>query len=350
MHQTIDQTQRRIFSEGNTSISEILQDGIGELEVMEFKEDIVVTLLVMCCLSTMLQLWVCSKAIDQIRKHTSERCMHIFLLNMTTADLLLTGIGYPMEFLQDMYDLGFNYYVNLMMHFILWLGTAVSGLSLVLMNLDKLVYFKFPLSYSKRLTRDRAVCFAVGTWICSVLFVSTAFITHAVECRYNCQTLTMPTGSRYAPFIYLLFTCCVSVVPALSSLCVALYLLRVVSEHRKHIAEERRLCPTAAGMRRENAVLARMRTFYFIFVSTIFTSLTLIPYRTLTIYRTIFQADTEIRFCLPVLISIIAYYSMDLNSVIIYSIFILCRFVYHMFSMHIGSFASEFFLLSIFST
>lgn len=60
---------------------------------------------------------------------------------------IVSGIGYPMEFLQDVYDLGFNYYVNVLMHFLLWLGTAVSGLSLVLLNLDKLVFFKFPLKY-----------------------------------------------------------------------------------------------------------------------------------------------------------------------------------------------------------
>ncbi|VDM43912.1 unnamed protein product [Toxocara canis] len=215
------------------------ENGLSEIEVMEFKEGMVITLLAMCCFSTILQLYVCITAFNQIRRHASERCMHIFLLNMTTADLLLTGIGYPMEFLQDMYDLGFNYYVNVMMHFLLWLGTAVSGLSLVLMNLDKLIYFKFPLNYSKHITRGKAVCFATGTWLSSAVFIYTAFVTHAFECRYNCQTLTTPTGSRYGPLIYLLFTCCVSVFPAVSSLSVAFYLLRIVNAHRKQTAEGR---------------------------------------------------------------------------------------------------------------
>uniref|UniRef100_A0A0M3HZ31 G_PROTEIN_RECEP_F1_2 domain-containing protein n=1 Tax=Ascaris lumbricoides TaxID=6252 RepID=A0A0M3HZ31_ASCLU len=215
----------------------VLQNGLGEVEVMRFKEGMVISLLAMCCCSSILQVYVCTVAISQIRRRASERCMHIFLLNMTAADLLLTGIGYPMEFLQDVYDLGFNYYVNVLMHFLLWLGTAVSGLSLVLLNLDKLVFFKFPLNYSKRITRGKAICLAICTWICSALFIYTAFVTHAFECRYNCQTLTTPTGSRYGPLIYLLFTCCVSVFPAISSLSVALYLLRVVSTHRKQIAE-----------------------------------------------------------------------------------------------------------------
>lgn len=57
------------------------------------------------------------------------------------------AIALPMEFLMDIdtIKLRFPYYINLMMHFLLWLGTSVSGLSLVLLNVDKLIFFKFPL-------------------------------------------------------------------------------------------------------------------------------------------------------------------------------------------------------------
>ncbi|VDN39496.1 unnamed protein product [Gongylonema pulchrum] len=58
-----------------------------------------------------------------------------------------------------------------------------------------------------------------------------------------------------------------------------------------------------------------MRTFYFIFISTIFTVLTLAPYRLVTLYRTFFYNDTEVRTCLGVFISVLTYYTMDLNPV-----------------------------------
>lgn len=69
----------------------VLQNGLGEVEVMRFKEGMVISLLAMCCCSSILQVYVCTVAISQIRRRASERCMHIFLLNMTVADLLLTG-------------------------------------------------------------------------------------------------------------------------------------------------------------------------------------------------------------------------------------------------------------------
>lgn len=73
-------------------------------------------------------------------------------------------------------------------------------------------------------------------------------------------------------------------------------------------------CKNANGGARKNrALLSRMRTFYFIFISTVFTFLTLIPYRVLTIYRIAAYAD--VISCFAVLISIFTYYNMDLNAV-----------------------------------
>lgn len=63
--------------------------------------------------------------------------------------LYISGIALPMEFLIDIdtITLQFPYHINLMMHFLLWLGTSVSGLNLVLLNVDKLIFFKFPLRF-----------------------------------------------------------------------------------------------------------------------------------------------------------------------------------------------------------
>ncbi|MFH4977487.1 hypothetical protein AB6A40_004196 [Gnathostoma spinigerum] len=291
-------------------------EGLGEAELYAIREIIVKVLLIVCPLSTALQVYVLVNAFLKVRRRASDHCIHIFIFNITVADLLLTGFAYPMEFLMDLLSLDFPYWINVGMHFFLWLGTAVSGLSLVLMNIDKLIFFKFPLNYAKRITRSRAEGLAVSTWLASALFIYLGFVTRAFECRYNCQVLATPTGSRYGPLMYLGFTFWVSVFPALSSFTVALYILHIVRSHRKQMHEAEALLVGHGSSRRHRAILSRMRTFYFIFISTIFTVCTLVPYRTLTIYRTLIQSNEEIRSCLAVLVSILFYYLMDLNSIL----------------------------------
>ncbi|VBB30088.1 unnamed protein product [Acanthocheilonema viteae] len=305
-------------SNNNTAIKQCIEsEVVDEVTITNANAIIMHTLLVMCFFSACLQVIVIINALRYIRKHASECYMHIFLLNMTLADLLLTGIALPMEFLIDIdtITLQFPYRINLMMHFLLWLGTSVSGLNLVLLNVDKLIFFKFPLRYSELMTRNRAYLMAFATWFISVIFIYLAFYTRALICRYNCERLTTD-NSRYGPLMYLFFTFFVSAFPALSSFMVALYLLRIVNIHRKQIAEEQKLCIANGICRKNNAMKSGMRTFYFIFISTFFTILTLTPYRLVTLYRTIIDKDTVIRTCSSVFISILTYYAMNLNPIL----------------------------------
>uniref|UniRef100_A0A915PZ02 G-protein coupled receptors family 1 profile domain-containing protein n=1 Tax=Setaria digitata TaxID=48799 RepID=A0A915PZ02_9BILA len=302
----------------NTPIKQCIESrAVDETTITNANAIIMHMLLIMCFLSICLQIIVIINALRYIRRHASECYMHIFLLNMTLADLMLTGIALPMEFLIeiDTIRLHFSYHTNLMMHFLLWLGTSVSGLNLVLLNVEKLIFFKFPLRYSELVTRNRAYLAAFSTWFLSVIFIWLAFHTRALICRYNCERLTTD-NTRYGPLMYLFFTFFVSAFPALSSLMVALYLLRIVSNHRKQIAEEQKLCTVNGICKKNTAMKSGMRTFYYIFISTIFTVLTLTPYRLVTLYRTIIDKDTVIRTCSSVFISVLTYYAMDLNPIL----------------------------------
>ncbi|KAM3727465.1 G-protein coupled receptor [Dirofilaria immitis] len=302
----------------NSTVKQCIEArGIDETTITNANAIIMHVLLIMCFLSVCLQILVIINALRYIRKHVGECYMHIFLLNMTVADLLLTGIALPMEFLIDIdtTTIQFPYHVNLMMHFLLWLGTSVSGLNLVLLNVEKLIFFKFPLRYGELVTRNRAYLMAFATWFFSVIFIYLAFHTRALICRYNCERLTTD-NSRYGTLMYLLFTFFVSAFPALSSFMVALYLLRIVNNHKKQISEEQKLYTANGICRKNNALKSGLRTFYFIFISTIFTILTLIPYRLVTLYRTIIDMDTVIRTCSSVFISILTYYAMDLNPIL----------------------------------
>uniref|UniRef100_A0A1I8ECI4 G_PROTEIN_RECEP_F1_2 domain-containing protein n=1 Tax=Wuchereria bancrofti TaxID=6293 RepID=A0A1I8ECI4_WUCBA len=270
---------------------------VNEITITNANAIIMHVLFVMCFLSVSLQMIVIINALRYIRKHAS--------------------IALPMEFLIDIdtIKLQFPYHINLMMHFLLWLGTSVSGLNLVLLNVEKLIFFKFPLRYSELVTRNRAYLMAFATWFLSVIFIYLAFHTRALICRYNCERLTTD-NNRYGPLMYLFFTFFVSAFPALSSFIVALYLLRIVSIHRKQIAEEQKLYTANGICKKNNAMKSGMRTFYFIFISTFFTILTLTPYRLVTLYRTIIDKDTVIRTCGSVFISVLTYYAMDLNPIL----------------------------------
>lgn len=90
--------------------------------------------------------------------------------------------------------------------------------------------------YSELMTRNRAYLMAFATWLISIIFICLAFHTRALICRYNCERLTTD-NSRYGSLMYLFFTFFVSAFPAFSSFVVALYLLRIVTIHRKQIAE-----------------------------------------------------------------------------------------------------------------
>ena len=71
---------------------------------------------------------------------------------------------------------------------------------------------------------------------------------------------------------------------------------------------------------RQNSIfIARMRTFYFIFMTTVFTAITLLPYRFLNIYRIAYE-DSEQRDCGSLLFYWILNFMVMLNSVSIASI------------------------------
>lgn len=51
-----------------------------------------------------------------------------------------------------------------------WLGLAVSGLSLTLLNVDKLIYFNWPYLYEQKVTKRKAIFLCISVWIVSLGF------------------------------------------------------------------------------------------------------------------------------------------------------------------------------------
>ena len=106
--------------------------------------------------SAALQLHVLSRALGLIRGKTADKCLHVFLFCMTLADFVLTGICYPIDLAQRVAFISeampanatsllpwLPRLVNIaLVHLLTWIALIVSSISLIFMNLDKLVYIK----------------------------------------------------------------------------------------------------------------------------------------------------------------------------------------------------------------
>ncbi|KAK0405884.1 hypothetical protein QR680_018250 [Steinernema hermaphroditum] len=112
--------------------------------------------------------------------------MHLFIINMTLGDLLLTVFCHPNEFLTRKHE--FLRHVDLcaVIHFFNWLGLAVSGLSLTMLNIDKLIYFQWPLRYDQTMSKRRAAVSCIFIWGVSFGFVGYVWIFRIVYVTADC--------------------------------------------------------------------------------------------------------------------------------------------------------------------
>nr|CAD2172510.1 unnamed protein product [Meloidogyne enterolobii] len=264
---------------------------ISAQTIISFTENMDAVMFVLTLFSSFLQLYVMFAALKHIKRKTSDKCLHVFLLSMTMADFLLTALCYPVELAPRAGLINkFPRFISALMHILCWIGLIVSSLSLVFLNLDKLIFFRFPLRYSTCFTRARAIYLALGCWFLSTAFVLFAWSTESFHCvDEDCVTLAIFPNRLY---IYLPFMICVGVIPTITSLSVAIYIMKVVSEHRRQIKSQEHLLRTPrdnnspttvitspSSPRPHSAMRSKMRTFYFIFMTTVFTAFTLLPYR-----------------------------------------------------------------------
>lgn len=171
--------------------------------------------------------------------------------------------------------------------------------------------------YSNYFTRTRAIYACLVCWILSTLFVVFAWLTNSFHCvDDNCVTLAIFPNRLH---IYVPFMIFVGFIPTVTSLLVAIYIMRIVAAHRKQLQREMTLCPSANGANggqhlKPNSVFkSRMRTFYFIFMTTVFTALTLLPYRIAGLARSL--NPSRMHECLTIFLFWVMMYMIYLNSV-----------------------------------
>uniref|UniRef100_A0A7E4UM77 G_PROTEIN_RECEP_F1_2 domain-containing protein n=1 Tax=Panagrellus redivivus TaxID=6233 RepID=A0A7E4UM77_PANRE len=288
--------------------------GVTVDTIINFQNQADAILLVCTILSAFLQVYVMVVAVKHIRRKTSDKCMHVFLFSMTFADFLLTALCYPVELAPR--ATGFFSHVprllNQTMHISTWVALIASSSSLVFLNVDKLFYFRFPLRYGETFTRARAIILITASWVFSLLFVCFAWYTESFECvDDDCNTLAIFEKKTH---IYAIFMIVVGVIPTLTCLVVSIYIMKIVSQHRKQLAEERALCATTTQSRSNSVFVTRMRTFYFIFMTTVFTAITLLPYRLVGMVRSINPGRSH--DCATIFVFWIMMYMIYLNSII----------------------------------
>ncbi|GMT31965.1 hypothetical protein PFISCL1PPCAC_23262, partial [Pristionchus fissidentatus] len=109
-------------------------------------------------------------------------------------------------------------------HFFNWVGLAISGLSLTMLNVDKLIYFRWPLSYDRFMSKKKAIMLCVLIWSISLGFISYCWIDQVVYIHSNDCSLQMTHGKKFFYEIFIVLFC---VMPVTSSLIVSIYLFKV---------------------------------------------------------------------------------------------------------------------------
>ncbi|KAF7636473.1 G_PROTEIN_RECEP_F1_2 domain-containing protein [Meloidogyne graminicola] len=203
--------------------------------------------------------------------------MHIFIINMTVGDLLLTVFCHPNEFLIRKHAFLRHVQLCAIIHYCNWLGLAVSGLSLTLLNIDKLIYFRWPLSYERAMSKRRAICLCIGIWAISLGFVSYVWFENIVFVTTDCM-LQMADNSKYFYEIFMILFC---VLPVSSSLVVSTYLFRLTKQKLNSP-----IGPTSQAANVDMPTFkSKLKSLVFIFATTAWTSFSLLPYRIFNICR-----------------------------------------------------------------
>ncbi|CAI5456729.1 unnamed protein product [Caenorhabditis angaria] len=214
--------------------------------------------------------------------------MHLFILNMTVGDLVLTIFCHPNELLIRKHDFLQQQHLCAVVHYFNWIGLAVSGLSLTLLNVDKLIYFRWPLNYDRSMSKRRAAFFCLAIWTVSIGFVSYCWMFDIVyifpqDCslQLNATNFVLTIDDyiveKMTPtkkFYYEIFTILFCVLPVTSSLIVSIYLFNLTRKKRN-----------TGNPGDSSAFKNKVKSLAFIFATTTWTSCSLLPYRIVNLAR-----------------------------------------------------------------
>uniref|UniRef100_A0A914HAI9 G-protein coupled receptors family 1 profile domain-containing protein n=1 Tax=Globodera rostochiensis TaxID=31243 RepID=A0A914HAI9_GLORO len=216
--------------------------------------------------------------------------IHIYIASMTFADLVLVACQ-VLESLESRH--AFLGVVPCIFVYLLgWSGIAVSALSLVLLNGDKLLFFNFPIYYRVIKSVKRAFRMCALVWIIS-LSVPTSFWCFGILRIRDPNKCEMTINFELAPgmeHFYSLFITMFCICPILSSAVVSCYLLRLMRTKRQIVKniQKNNNNNASSSLTGETcqapAFSNKIRSLVFIFTTTVWTAISLLPFRLLMLY------------------------------------------------------------------
>ncbi|KAH7709694.1 Protein AEXR-1, partial [Aphelenchoides avenae] len=200
----------------------------------------------------------------QLHRRTGDT-MHIFVVSMTVGDMLCTSYAYPYTYLTSRNVMQTELIPCAASSILSWLGIAISGLSLALLNIDKLIYFRWPLRYLLVSTRAAVLTsvFACGV---AIVFVSCVWASGAAYEETSLICIAVVGSSMR--FVYDIYVICFCIVPVASSLVLSVYLFLLTRRRRQKQASKS-----------DPKLSEKLQSLAFIFAATAWTSFSLLPYR-----------------------------------------------------------------------
>lgn len=203
---------------------------------------------------------------------TSRDPTHLLVASMTFADLLICITHQLRILVTHLKFLEVHGHSFLVIHMILaWTGYSASGFSLFLLNIEKLLYFHWPLHYETVVTPKKTLSVISVTWTVCTLYT----ILQLVTAQYWCdnQYCIVPNYTVFHYYIILF-----SILPALSSGFLSIYLWCTVKSKRQDTS-------TKVTPRQQ------LRTMVFIFTTTGWVVVSWIPAR---LYFIFFLESTDL--------------------------------------------------------
>ncbi|KAH7703273.1 Protein AEXR-1 [Aphelenchoides avenae] len=204
----------------------------------------------------------------------TDDTLHLFVICMTFGDLLLTAFALPYELITRQHMVTRSVSLCSAVQFTCWLGIAISGLALTLLNIDKLIYFQRPLKYLV-LSQKHAACLCLAVIGISLGYVSYVWLAGSVYVHDKACMLLMVPGNK---IFYAVFTVCFGILPVVSSAFLSIYLYRLTRQrmNRPEIDGGQVDMPTFKN---------KLLSLVFIFATTAWTAFSLLPYRVFNIFH-----------------------------------------------------------------
>lgn len=150
----------------------------------------------------------------------------------------------------------------------IWTCQIMSVVSLLFLNIDKFVCIYYPLHYRQIITEKVVAGQLFIAWTCTIAYTMFSYIGPTVKFIPHNETDCWATMD---PTNYLLMISVGYILPSLISLLISIYIFIVAQGMSSNI--------TMSTANRQNAKNRMIKRIMFVFSSTLWTSLTSLPYR-----------------------------------------------------------------------